>query len=949
MNFTYRDIFNFVYEKLQIAYGWTVEILAESVYANIINAFSYGVEQLAFYDEILTKESVYKSAELPSSINYISWMLNYTPHRRKGAISSVYVSADPNFLQRAFNGNPNTPYVYSDSSTFITRWTPIVGDNITAYATEDTRISSNTSTYHYYLPVASNGSKVIELIDNEGTALIPLTVTQDDLNSGLLLNQNLVSTNILRDNKAISEGSLVNIKGSSLFSGEFFVTRIPNALLVENPLAIENYIAIKTNYFSQEGLTESIQQGTVVSVGQVKVAVKEGVPLEYEYFAIGSINEKIPIYSPTIDNDELQVFLVSIDNEITEEVTLLTVDSYLVNDLSKYYCVVYNDPEFRFIYFEFGDDIKTKKLRAGQKVLIRYAETLGASGNTASNGVINSFGEGLISNNGDPVVGLYPTNITGFVSGTDYEDIDTIKFNSRASFNNRNLLIADWTPIINNYSSVLKSVSWTEVDQNPYIVDFTKQNIVNISAINKSGKIIFAGSVDANNIIYLYLRKFSSPTDVILFQDTNIINVKPVIYYKIKPTNVGLFRQTIITNIKNSYDVYNSSYNTSLYASNIVQIVEEYPEVIYCRVYLSYVETSVNNRYLTADSNAIYLTGTYKDNKNKDSFLGVGDIIGNISVNNVNINASLSLYIRRKVDGIWQSWIKIGKQVDQLLVFNEDEFNSQSTLEFNEKILVHNANFIDNIEDQVEESPEVGDIVCAVSVDNGLRYTKATPELEQDDEINAFFYVESYNHLTGNFTLVESGSVSILNLESITQGELLNEDGELRDENNLTLDGGFSYFISTTAGKLTKIKGNATRKFLFTVEVDNNVKSGVIVKGFYFSDCPITNTGLASVNTGETPLPYYNYIASLSILSIKNSIIPNSNTISLEKNYSTIFDPEIDILNPDNIQNRGYELKIQYNTVEKIEAPNFYNEIRLPFINNILDVNADDIEFIEET
>lgn len=944
MNFTYREIFNFVYEKLQIAYGWTVEILAESVYANIINAFSYGVEQLAFYDEILTKESVYKSAELPSSINYISWMLNYTPHRRKGAISSVYVSADPNYLQRAFNGNPNTPYVYSDSSTFITRWTPIVGDNITAYATEDVRISTNMSTYHYYLPVTSNATKSIVVIDPEGTALIPVTVNQEEYNSSLLLNKNLVSTNLLKDNKAIPEGSLVNIKGSALFTGEFYVTRIPNSWLESNPLASDNYIAIRTNYFSQEGLTEPIQQGTVLSVGQVKVAIKEGVPLEYEYFAIGSINEKIPIYSPTIDNDELQVFLVSIDNEVTEEVTLLTVDSYLVNDLSKYYCIVYNDPEFRFIYFEFGDDIKTKKLRAGQKVLIRYAETLGSQGNTPNNGIINSFGEGLISNNGDPVVGIYPTNVTGFVSGTDYEDIESIKFNSRASFNNRNLLIADWTPIINNYSSILKSVSWTEFDQNPYIVDFTKQNIVNISAINKSGKIIFAGSVDANNIIYLYLRKFSSPTDVIVFQDTNIINIKPVIYYKIKPTNVGLFRQTIVTNIKNAYDIYNSPYSTSLYASNIVQIVETYPEVVYCRVYLSYVETSVNNRYLTADSNAVYLTGTYRDNKPKDSFLAVGDMPA-ISVNNVNINSSLSIYIRRKINGEWQSWIKIGRQVDQFLEFNTDEFDSQSSLQYNQKILVHNAYFIDNLEDQAEESPEVGDIVCAVTVDNGLRYTKATSELEQNIEVSAFYYVESYNYDTGNFTLVESGNVDILDLISITNEELLNEDGELRDENNETMSGLFSYFISETAGKLTKVKGNLPRKFLLTVEVSNNIRYGVLVKGFYFPKCPIANTGFASES--NEVVPYYNYIGSFTIKSIQNGIIPNSNSLSLEKNYSVIFDPEIDVINPDNIQERGYELKIQYNTVEKAN-PIYYNEIRLPFINNILDVNADDIEFIEE-
>jgi hypothetical protein len=945
MNFIYSEIFNFVYEKLRAAYGWTVQILSESIYSNLISAFSYGVEQLAFYDEILTKESVYKTAELTSSINYISWMLNYTSHRKIGASSIAYVSADPSFNLRSGE------YTYTNLSTVIPKWTPISGTSVNAYAVEDVTIPSNTTVYHYNLPVNLTEQRPrILVITDEGIAIIPVTV------SNLSQYINSPSQEQLTQDRKIPVGSYVNIKGSVYFSGEYRVVSIPTTYSSNYS---SNYnIAIQTNYYAQSGLNEEIQLGTILSVGQIRVQIREGNPLEYLYISTGSINERIPIFSPNVDNDIYEVYIVTTSEQtlngvttystsIIDTVTVLKTDAYLVNDLTKYYCTIYNDPEFKYIYFEFGDDVKTKKLSAGQNVLIKYAETVGELGNTSSLDVIDSFDVNLVSANGIPVTGLYITNVSSFIGGSDYETPESIKFNSRSQFNESNLLISNWTPIINKHPSILKSRVWTQVDINPYYPNLNLQNNVYISALNKAGKPILSGSIDANNIIYLYLRKYSSPTDVIVFQDTYIIQVKATIYYKIKPTNTTLFFNTVLQNLKNKYDIYNVDYITPIFASNVVKIVENSSEdVIYARVSLSYLESSTTNRYFYNGSPAIYLTATFKNSVlSKDAFLKPSA-------------ETLSLWIRRKISGTYQKWIKIGQQV-----VNNLKFDTSTISNYTNRVLSIHNDFIDP-----NSFLEVGNVAYSFESGNITYYRKATSVEEDDSDKTKFYFVQSYNNSTSRWTLIEAGPIRVTGLQSIDTVNLPNPF-DLKDvSTNLAFVNGKSYFLDSN-GNFTSIRGSITRKFTIRKTSANSdivsPNNAIIPKGFYFDDCLITNQGLYNTITTDVP-KFYNFISGFDIEAITNQLVPNSNQIvyNTQNNtsypdisYTTQFNytlsnliSEQDLLNPEDSQLKGYELRIIYNTVERDDAiaPTYTNDIRLPYNTNILDVQSENIDFVEE-
>lgn len=952
MNFIYSEIFNFVYEKLRSAYGWTIQILSESIYSNLISAFSYGVEQLAFYDEILTKESIFKTAELTSSINYISWMLNYTPYRKIGASSIAYVSADPFFNLRSGE------YTYSDLTTTIPKWTPILGTSINAYAIEDVTIPTNTTVYHYNLPVNLTISRPkILVITDDGLAIIPISVS----NLSNYINSPYLGT--LTENRKIPVGSYVNIKGSVYFSGEYRVVSIPSTYA--NTYSSSYYIAIQTNYYAQSlQLSEDIQLGTILSVGQVRVQIREGIPLEYLYIATGAINERVPIFSPNIDNDIYEVYIVTTSEQtfngvttyttsIIDTVTVLTKDAYLINDLTKYYCTVYNDPEFKYVYFEFGDDVKTKKLSAGQNILIRYAETTGELGNTTSLDVIDSFGVNLISSNGIPISGLYVTNVSSFIGGSDYETAESIKFNSRSQFNESNLLISNWSPIVNKHPSVLKSRVWTQKDVDPYTVNLNLQNNVYISALNKAGKPILSGSIDASNIIYLYLRNYSSPTDVIVFQDTFIIQVKATIYYKIKPTNTTLFFNTVIQNLKDKYDIYNVDYATSLYSSNVVKIVENSStDIIYARVILSYLESSTSNRYLYNNSPRIYLTATFRNNLlSKDAFLKY-------------TSGTLSMWIRRKIDSSYQKWIKIGYQTLGGSESAKLKFDTSTISNYSSRVIEVNDDYID-----VSSYPEVGNVVYAYESDGYTYYGKATSVEEQDPTITKFYYVQSFERTLPNigiWTLIEAGPIQVTDLYSIDS--IANPDPfDLIDVvTNSAFVNGACYFLDAN-GNYTSVRGSNTRKFMIKKSNSNSdilsPNDAIIPKGFYFDDCVIDNQDF--YNSVTTDPKFYNYIDGFKIEAITNQLVPNSNQIiyNTQNNtsypdisYTTEFNltlstilNEQDLLNPEDSQIKGYEFKIIYNTIEREDLPPTYtNDIRLPYYTNILDVESENIDFIEE-
>ena len=239
----------------------------------------------------------------------------------------------------------------------------------------------------------------------------------------------------------------------------------------------------------------------------------------------------------------------------------------------------------------------------------------------------------------------------------------------------------------------------------------------------------------------------------------------------------------------------------------------------------------------------------------------------------------------------------------------------------------------------------------------------------EDNTINAFYYVQSYNQsgYPFKYLLIEVGEITTIDLipdNGDPSFTLTDSDGfsilptQSTQPKYYYLDKNDNGGLSDNGGKLTEVRGNGTRKFMVKVEFDRVV----IVKGFYFTPTSIEAQGLYKNISGENR--YYHYITNFSIDALDKELIPNSNqvvynpitrTYDSDLSYTTAInrtDSEtiVDIFNPEDTDTKGYELKMIYNTTESTSSGGYVyiNDVRLPYFNNILDVQTEDIEFIKE-
>lgn len=596
MDFTFSSIKQSLVSKLKEYSEWSVEILTIGVYSVLLDIVAFIIEKLAFYVDFLFIETT-SNAVLRSSVVRIAKDHGYIPNRKSGATGYLVIGDDETF---------NTSYKqYQGKMILINKWFEF------------------NSTDGQSLVYCQN-----DVVYNEGSiqkTLYPIPGTQS------LSLENGFETGIIITGHGLQAGDIVFVSGTQNLNGVWLLTANTTA----------NRLAILRDYV-EETFT-GLEQ---VRSGYMFVNVREGKPKQYTYIANGDINEKIPIYSDSIDQYNIEVYLINTSGDILQIVEIVD-DIYFVNDISKYTCMIENFSDYGGIWIKFGDNITSRRTIEDERYLIKYAITKGSSGNITQYGTITESITPFI-NVYREVETLYITNIQPIIDGQDLETLYQIKkaYSQLYATGKQLTRRGAWTTAVESAQFVYKAIVWTALDIGkgsiPLILT-NKQNIHYITAVNSEGYALTP--VQENDISLSILIPRKSPTDVISWQKLNKIRIKLNSLIEITRTITFADMEINLNSyLKSKIGVLNLDFNKNLYASNVIKYIDEFSNVIRHETEIFYAEENIDTSFALYDFSASYTGDIVKE---EDKIIVLED--------------TPQIWIRRKVNGVWYPPLQISE------------------------------------------------------------------------------------------------------------------------------------------------------------------------------------------------------------------------------------------------------------------------------------------------
>jgi len=561
MTYDFDGIVTALKEKLSLLSDWRTT-LYYGVYQRIIDATAYIIDKFVYLAEFLYRESNWTTALKKRSLMLKAEYLGYTAHRRQAPSGQLLMTGD----STGFYSN----YTYPRETVIVPRWNQFSNSDgdVIVFCTEETTYTKNTAIVKRLLTATS--------VTDEGGGTVGLPIS---------------------NTASIVAGDVIKVVGTENYNGYHTVTSI-----------IANTSIVITTTYTAETLdgTEYVVDGITF------VPVKQGTPKSYTYTATGSTSEVITLYSDSIDNDEIEVFIVDADGATISTVSICGVDTtteklYFLNDPNNYYCEVYNDYDFEAVYIKFGDDIHSKKLTAGSYVLIKYAETDGEEGNITNSGTITTVVTELEDANGDEPT-LYFTNDEAISDGTDIEDIESIRNNAPNLFSTgyRCGSYYDWVNILENHSDIHKAIVWTTDDEADDTVT-QYQNKVYVSAISTDGSELTESQ--KNDITINYLKEKKSPTEVVSWQTLNVIYALFKVTATIKNVNKATVKEEVFDAMDAEYGILNTDFGTDIYESNFSNIIDDIDNIYYHTTEMYNMEV-LSNTTIANQAIAVYNSST---------------------------------------------------------------------------------------------------------------------------------------------------------------------------------------------------------------------------------------------------------------------------------------------------------------------------------------------------
>ncbi|MCP4650351.1 MAG: hypothetical protein GY853_09780 [PVC group bacterium] len=313
--------------------------------------------------------------------------------------------------------------------------------------------------------------------------------------------------------------------------------------------------------------------------GNLEVDVKQGTPKSFTYTALGSTNEKIYIYSDSVDNTEITAQIVDVDGNVLNEISIcgtivneveVPKRMYFLEDPTNYYCEVSNANDFSYVQLTFGNGVNTRKLAQGEYILIRYGETLGVEGNIQNSDIITAF-KNQPKDVYDNDVTLYVNNTEEISDASNIEDIEHIRNHAPNIFQTgyRCGGSNDWVAVLEDHPDIANAIVWSAYD----VSDFSEENInkVYIAAISADGNDL--NTTQKEDIIVNYLKNKKSPTEIASFQDLEIIYAKFVVDGRISTGKTTVVDQDIKTVLDDNYGILNTDFATNIYESGFYDVI----------------------------------------------------------------------------------------------------------------------------------------------------------------------------------------------------------------------------------------------------------------------------------------------------------------------------------------------------------------------------------------
>jgi len=533
MIFSYDGIVDSIEKRLSLLSNWR-RVLFHSVYKRLIEAVAYAMDKMVYLTEFLYRESNWTTALKRRSLLLKAKFLSYTPHRKIAPSGNLIVTAD----STGFFNN----YTYSGERVTLNRWdtfTNTNGDTI-VFCTENTNYSTGAKTVSETLAAGS--------VIDEGSGQVSF---------------------LMSDTSNVSAGDIVKISGTSNYDGYHTIDSVTT----------NTKITVTTTYDA-----ETMDGTELIISGFTFVPVKQGTPKTYTYTANGDTNETITIYSDSIDNDEFEVFEVDSAGTILSTVSIIGVDTtetehYFLSDTDNYYVKIENDYDFEAVNLIFGDDIYTKKLVAGTKILVKYAITDGDDGNISASSTISTFSEDPVDSAGNTAT-LYITNDEEIGDGDDIESVTSIRNNAPNLFTAgyRCGSYNDWLTVLENDSRIYSATIWTTEDVADDTVT-TNQNKVYVAAISSDGTELT--ETQKSNIVSDYLKNLKSPTEIVSWQDLNIVYLFVKVNATINNVSKASIKTSVYEDLDTEYGILNTSFQTEVKKSNWESIVDDISDIIY--------------------------------------------------------------------------------------------------------------------------------------------------------------------------------------------------------------------------------------------------------------------------------------------------------------------------------------------------------------------------------